>query len=82
VQADWLAETQSVTNTSEKSQQHPPEFEQLLHERHVGQFERSFTFPTKVESSGMRAQLENGLLKIMVPKSSGEPKVKRQISIE
>jgi len=39
-----------------------------LHERTTGEFERSFTFPTEVNSDGVRARLENGILKMMVPK--------------
>jgi hypothetical protein len=40
-----------------------------LHERHTGDFERSFTFPTDVKPDEMKARLENGLLEMTVPKT-------------
>lgn len=52
---------------------------QLLHERHVGPFERSFTFPDEVEEDNMKASLKDGLLTVVVPKkarsTSGDKKV-------
>lgn len=41
---------------------------QLLHERHIGPFERSFTFPGEVDTDKMQARLKNGLLRVIVPK--------------
>ena len=40
----------------------------LLNERQIGDCQRSFTFPTEVDSDGMEASLTNGLLRIVVPK--------------
>ena len=40
----------------------------LLNERHLGEFMRSFTFPMEVDSDGVKANLSNGLLRIVVPK--------------
>lgn len=40
----------------------------LLNERHLGDFIRSFTFPMEVNSDGMKANLSDGLLRIIVPK--------------
>lgn len=40
-----------------------------LYERSIGQFSRSFTFPTRVEHENVSANLENGVLSITVPKA-------------
>lgn len=37
-------------------------------ERSVGEFQRSFSFPTPVDVDSVKAELEHGLLKITVPK--------------
>jgi len=46
----------------------------LLHERYVGPFQRSFTFPDEVDADGMRASLKDGLLRIVVPKKEATVK--------
>ena len=42
----------------------------LLKERHIGEFQRSFTFPMGVEADDMKASLANGLLRVVVPKKA------------
>jgi len=37
-------------------------------ERTVGSFQRSFSFPGEINQDGVKATLENGILKIVVPK--------------
>lgn len=37
-------------------------------ERSVGEFQRSFSFPTPVDVDGVKAGLEHGLLRVTVPK--------------
>lgn len=54
----------------------------LLNERHVGEFQRSFTFPTEVDADNMKASLANGLLRIVVPKKVDEASVTKSISIQ
>ena len=39
-------------------------------ERHSGEFQRTFRFPTDVESEKVDARLENGLLMITLPKAA------------
>jgi len=39
-----------------------------LRERHVGKFERSFTFPLMVKREDMKASIEDGVLFITIPK--------------
>jgi len=49
-------------------------------ERSVGTFQRSFTFPVRVETDGVKAGLKNGILTVVVPKAKiPEP---RRIVIE
>jgi len=40
-----------------------------LYERSIGQFSRTFTFPTRVDHENVSATLENGVLSITVPKA-------------
>jgi len=50
-------------------------------ERSVGEFHRSFTFPSRVDEDGVKATLKQGVLSITVPKlASG--KGSRRINIE
>jgi HSP20 family molecular chaperone IbpA len=56
---------------------------ELLNDRHMGKLQRSFTFPYKVDAENLKARLSNGLLKILVTKSTteeGEPR--KRIEIE
>jgi HSP20 family molecular chaperone IbpA len=53
-----------------------------LRERTGGEFERSFTFPTEVNPDGVRARLENGVLKMMVPRIAGVVEGTKWIPIE
>jgi HSP20 family protein len=49
-------------------------------ERSVGEFHRSFSFPTRVDQDGVKAGLKDGILSIVVPKAQA-PKP-RKINIE
>jgi HSP20 family molecular chaperone IbpA len=49
-------------------------------ERSVGDFHRSFNFPTRVDQENVKASLKNGVLSVTVPKSTA-PATKK-ISIE
>ena len=53
----------------------------LLNERHIGEFMRSFTFPMEVDSDGMKANLSNGLLRIVVPKKVDTAVESKRINI-
>jgi HSP20 family protein len=50
-------------------------------ERSVGEFHRSFSFPTSVDQDGVKATLKQGVLSITVPKLSAT-KGSRKINIE
>lgn len=47
-----------------------------LWERAVGDFSRSFTFPTRVDHDGVSASLNNGILTVTVPKAK-QPATRR-----
>lgn len=49
-------------------------------ERSVGEFHRSFSFPTRVDQDAVKASLKNGILTIAVPKAQA-PKP-RKVNIE
>lgn len=50
----------------------------ILHERPSGSFSRAFRFATRVDPDGVSATLENGLLRVVVPKAK-EWRVRRVI---
>lgn len=53
----------------------------ILNERKVGPFQRTFTLPLDADMKALKAKLEDGLLRIDLPKRdmSGEPKMKVQV---
>ncbi|KIM78763.1 hypothetical protein PILCRDRAFT_824178 [Piloderma croceum F 1598] len=44
------------------------ESEYWVTERSIGEFHRSFTFPSKVDQDAVKANLKNGILNVVVPK--------------
>jgi HSP20 family molecular chaperone IbpA len=59
---------------------HHNKFKYWVSERSVGEFHRSFNFPTRVDQDGVKASLKNGILSVTVPKAA--PPTSRKISIE
>ncbi|CEG67561.1 hypothetical protein RMATCC62417_03971 [Rhizopus microsporus] len=45
-----------------------------VNERVTGSFQRSFSFPVPIKADGIKANYENGVLKVTVPKSGEESK--------
>ena len=69
----------------EKEKQKPPKPKEPKHwltERRRGDFERSFTFAIEVDPHGMKAKLEHGLLKVMVPKKEGDHQSLHKVPVE
>jgi len=62
--------------TSDRVQAQSDSFHYWASERSVGEFQRTFTFPTRVDQDGVRASLKNGILSVVVPKQSA-PKMKK-----
>ncbi|KAF8473312.1 HSP20-like chaperone [Kalaharituber pfeilii] len=51
-----------------KEKQDEEQVKYWVSERTVGSFQRSFSFPGEIDQEGVKASLENGILKIVVPK--------------
>jgi HSP20 family molecular chaperone IbpA len=49
-------------------------------ERSVGQFQRSFSFPSRVDQDAVKASLKNGILSVVIPKASAD--VSKRITVE
>jgi HSP20 family molecular chaperone IbpA len=54
----------------------------LLNERQIGECQRSFTFPMEVDVDHMKANLADGLLRIVVPKKVDADTKIKTINIE
>jgi len=49
-------------------------------ERSVGEFHRSFSFPTRIDQDAVKASLKNGILSVIVPKAKAQQP--RKVNIE
>jgi HSP20 family molecular chaperone IbpA len=70
--------TPSWIQMSDTKRQHEEGVKTLVLERHAGLLGRSFTFPKAVDFDGLKAKLQAGLLRIMVPKAEEHEQPKRQ----
>ena len=57
------AETGAIETRREE-----PSYHYWVSERSVGEFHRTFTFPDRVDRDGVKANLKNGILTVLVPK--------------
>jgi HSP20 family molecular chaperone IbpA len=64
--ATTIAET---AKPAEQPKPQTPKHKYWVSERSYGQFSRSFTFPGRVETEGVSASLNNGILIVTVPKA-------------
>ncbi|MCJ1366967.1 hypothetical protein MMC16_006098 [Acarospora aff. strigata] len=87
VEEEGTSESKQDTSSSENKQvgqsdqnggQPKPRY--WVTERSVGEFHRSFTFPTRVDQDAVKASMKNGILNVVVPKASA-PATKK-ITIE
>lgn len=58
----------SVPEPSPKSSSSEPHFKYWVRERSLGEFERRFAFPSRVDQEAVKASLRNGILSVVVPK--------------
>lgn len=72
------SEDKQVAHADEHAHQNKLKY--WVSERSVGEFHRSFTFPTRVDQDAVKASMKNGILNIVVPKAPA-PTSKR-INIE
>jgi HSP20 family molecular chaperone IbpA len=74
------AVTKTSTNTEVQKKQ--PETDRYwVRERYVGEFQRAFSFPQRVDHDAVKASLKDGILSVIVPKKQG-PNGPRKISVE
>ncbi|KAF9889329.1 hypothetical protein FE257_007439 [Aspergillus nanangensis] len=72
------SESSEVTQTSEKDVTQTEKAKNKTKNKHhywasersVGEFHRTFTFPNRVDQENVKANLNNGILSVVVPKSS------------
>ena len=57
-----------------------PEYTYWVSERSVGEFHRSFTFPSNVNQDAVSASLKNGVLTVTIPKAA--PPAAKKIRVE
>lgn len=60
----------TVAETTDKAQTTKPSHRFWASERSVGEFQRTFTFPGRVDQDNVKASLKNGILSIVIPKST------------
>jgi HSP20 family protein len=73
-------EVTTTNNGKEVEQASPNQPKFWVSESSVGEFHRSFSFPSRVDQDGVKATLKNGILEIVVPKAA-KP-ANKKISIE
>ena len=61
-----VAEQQQQSSKEVAAEQ--PNFKYWVSERSVGEFERRFSFPGRVDQDAVKASLKNGILSVVVPK--------------
>ena len=72
--------TAEVTPAAESKKAGKPSSKYWVSERSVGEFERRFSFPGRVELENVKASLKNGILSVVVPKDVAQQS--RRINIE
>jgi len=68
VEDEGAEQSTEVANKEETRQPKEPQAKYWVSERSVGEFSRSFTFPTRVDQDNVKASMSNGILSIVVPK--------------
>jgi len=74
------AESSEVAKSEQQQQQQKPQQKYWVSERSIGEFQRSFAFPSRVDQDAVKASLKNGILSIVVPKAQAPQS--RRINIE
>jgi len=69
----------SSTEVVKQKEAEEPKYRYWVSERSVGEFHRSFTFPGRVDQDAVKASLKNGILSVVVPKSTAKEARKIQI---
>ncbi|KAJ5106078.1 hypothetical protein NUU61_003425 [Penicillium alfredii] len=67
-------------NLDQKAKDAQPAHHFWASERSVGEFQRTFSFPARVDQDAVKASLKNGILSVLVPKTTAA--VSKKITIE
>lgn len=60
----------SIAKPQPQSEAQEPTYKYWASERSIGTFQRTFTFPTRVNQDGVKATFKNGILSVFVPKQA------------
>ncbi len=71
----------SGSATIETKRHEEPAYKYWVRERPVGEFQRTFSFPGKVDRDGVSANLKDGILAVFVPKEVRKEAESRKIKI-
>lgn len=71
--------TEVAKRAAEGEVQKAPQHRYWVSERMVGEFHRSFAFPSRVDQDAVKASLKNGILSVVVPKATAPQSKKIQI---
>jgi len=63
------SDTQVVAQDQKEQQQPKEQAKFWVSERSVGEFARSFSFPSRVDQDAVKASMKNGILSVLVPKA-------------
>lgn len=80
VEEEGSKQNTSVEKASEENKQAEKQSKYWVSERSVGEFARTFSFPTRVDQDNVKASLKDGILSIVVPKAQAP--TSRKINIE
>lgn len=73
-------QTESTVTSTTAPQQQQQQHRYWVSERSIGEFSRTFNFPSRVDQEKVRASLKNGILSIVVPKAAAP--VYKKITVE
>jgi HSP20 family protein len=71
----------ALTISGERKQESQGKEEGLRSERYFGRFQRTVTLPAEVNAEGVRATLQDGILKIELPKAEGAKPKQIEVSV-
>lgn len=79
---DINIETEDGTLTIETERKRDETLKYKRKEMYIGKYKRSFILPDNVSTEEIKADLSDGILTVVIPKTVEEPKKKKQIEIK
>lgn len=80
-QQQQLAKKTQGGDVTETKRHEDVQYKYWVRERPVGEFQRTFSFPGKVDRDGVKASLKEGVLKVFVPKEVRKEAESKKIKI-